>query len=42
MLLEFPTLQAAIGWYNGAAYAHARTVREGAAAARVYVVDGAS
>jgi uncharacterized protein (DUF1330 family) len=28
VLFEFPTLQAAVDWYNGAAYAHARTVRE--------------
>ncbi len=40
VLLEFPTLQAAVDWYSGAAYAHARAVREGAATARMYVVDG--
>jgi uncharacterized protein (DUF1330 family) len=41
VVLEFPTRQAAIDWYRGAAYTEARKIREGAAIARMYVVDGA-
>jgi uncharacterized protein (DUF1330 family) len=40
VLLEFPTMQAAVDWYNGARYVEARAVREGAATARMYVVEG--
>ncbi len=41
VLLEFPTMQAAIDWYRGERYTQARELREGAATARMYVVDGA-
>jgi uncharacterized protein (DUF1330 family) len=41
VLIEFPTMQAAVEWYNGAAYEEARRVREGASKTRMYVVDGA-
>jgi uncharacterized protein (DUF1330 family) len=40
VVLEFPTRQAAIDWYHGEQYVAAREVREGAATARMYVVDG--
>ena len=40
VVLEFPTRQAAVDWYRGARYTEARTLREGAARARMYVVDG--
>ena len=40
VVLEFPTRQAALDWYHGDQYATARTVREGAARATMYVVDG--
>ncbi|HVW79962.1 MAG TPA: DUF1330 domain-containing protein [Mycobacteriales bacterium] len=40
VVIEFPTRQAAVDWYHGAAYAEARKVREGAAQANMYVVDG--
>lgn len=40
VVIEFPTRQAAVDWYHGAAYAAARKVREGAAEANMYVVDG--
>jgi uncharacterized protein (DUF1330 family) len=41
VVLEFPTRQAAIDWYRGAEYSEARKIREGAATARMYVIDGA-
>lgn len=40
VVIEFPDRQAAVDWYNGAAYVEARKVREGAADANMYVVDG--
>ena len=40
VVIEFPTRQAAVDWYHGAAYTEARKVREGAAVANMYVVDG--
>ena len=40
VVLEFPTRQAAIDWYRGDAYTEIRKIREGAAIARMYVVDG--
>jgi uncharacterized protein (DUF1330 family) len=33
-------MQAAIDWYHGERYAQARRLRDGAASARMYVVDG--
>lgn len=40
VVLEFPTMKAAIDWYQSDEYTEARTIREGAAMARMYVVDG--
>jgi uncharacterized protein (DUF1330 family) len=40
VVLEFPTRQAAIDWYEGDEYSEIRKIREGAARARMYVVDG--
>jgi uncharacterized protein (DUF1330 family) len=40
VVLEFPTRQAAIDWYRGHEYTEIRKIREGAARARMYVVDG--
>jgi uncharacterized protein (DUF1330 family) len=40
VLVEFPTMQAALDWYRSIAYTEARQVREGAARARMYVVEG--
>ena len=40
VLLEFPTMDAAVAWYRGQEYMQVRKLREGAASARMYVVDG--
>jgi uncharacterized protein (DUF1330 family) len=40
VVLEFPTRQAAIDWYRGHEYTEIRKIREGAARARMYVVEG--
>ena len=40
VVLEFPNRQAAVDWYRSAQYTEARGLREGAATARMYVVDG--
>jgi len=40
VVVEFPSRQAAIDWYHSAEYTAARAIREGAARARMYVVDG--
>jgi uncharacterized protein (DUF1330 family) len=40
VVLEFPTKQAAIDWYRSEDYTVARKIREGAARASMYVVDG--
>jgi uncharacterized protein (DUF1330 family) len=40
VVIEFPSRQAAVDWYNSADYVAARQVREGAAIANMYVVDG--
>jgi uncharacterized protein (DUF1330 family) len=40
VVLEFPTRQAAIDWYRSEEYTEIRKIREGAARARMYVVDG--
>jgi uncharacterized protein (DUF1330 family) len=40
VVLEFPTRQAAIDWYRSEEYTEIRKIREGAARARLYVVDG--
>ena len=41
VVLAFPTRQAAIDWYRSAEYTEIRKIREGAARARMYVMDGA-
>jgi uncharacterized protein (DUF1330 family) len=40
VVIEFPTRQAAVDWYNSDAYLEARRVREGAALPNMYVIDG--
>jgi uncharacterized protein (DUF1330 family) len=40
VVLEFPTRQAAIDWYRSDEYTEIRKIRDGAAIARMYVVDG--
>ena len=40
VVLEFPTRQAAIDWYRSAEYTAIRRIRDGAAQARLYVIDG--
>ncbi len=40
VVLEFPSREAAIAWYRSAEYTEIRKIREGAARARMYVVDG--
>ena len=40
VVLEFPTRAAAVEWYRGEQYSAAREIREGAARAHMYVVDG--
>ena len=40
VLLEFPTMQAAIDWYRGEEYTSIRKLRAGVARANIYVVDG--
>ena len=40
VLLEFKTMQAALDWYRSAEYTEICNFREGAARARMYVVEG--
>lgn len=40
VILEFPSRQAALAWYHGEEYAHIKKLRDGAAQASIYVVDG--
>ena len=40
VVLEFPTRAAALEWYRGEQYTEARAIREGAARAHMYVIDG--
>jgi uncharacterized protein (DUF1330 family) len=40
VVLEFPDMRAALDWYRGDQYTEIRALREGAAVARAYVVDG--
>jgi uncharacterized protein (DUF1330 family) len=40
VVVEFPTMEVALDWYRGDAYAGARKLREGAARARLYLIDG--
>ena len=41
VVLEFPSREAALDWYRSEEYTAIRKIREGAARARLYVVDGA-
>ena len=38
--VEFPTMQAALEWYRGDEYTQIRQLREGAALARMYAIEG--
>jgi uncharacterized protein (DUF1330 family) len=40
VVLEFPTKKAALDWYRSEEYTEIRKLREGAARATLYVVDG--
>ena len=40
VILEFPSGQAALAWYQSEEYAEIKKLREGAAQATIYVVDG--
>ncbi|MGO9962790.1 MAG: DUF1330 domain-containing protein [Acidimicrobiales bacterium] len=40
VVVEFPTKKAALDWYRGEEYTEIRKLREGAARATIYVVDG--
>jgi uncharacterized protein (DUF1330 family) len=40
VVLEFPTRDAALAWFHGPKYTEIRKIREKAAKARMYVVDG--
>jgi uncharacterized protein (DUF1330 family) len=40
VVLEFPSREDAIGWYRSDEYSEIRKIREGAARAHMYVVDG--
>jgi len=40
VVLEFPSMQAAVDWYRSDDYTEIRKMRAGAAVARMYVVEG--
>jgi uncharacterized protein (DUF1330 family) len=40
VVLEFSSMQAAMDWYRSDEYTEIRKIREGAARARMYVVEG--
>jgi len=40
VVVEFPDLASALAWYHGEAYSAARARRQGAATARMWVVEG--
>ncbi len=40
VILEFPTRQAALAWYQSDEYAEIKKLREGVAEASIYIVDG--
>jgi uncharacterized protein (DUF1330 family) len=40
VLLEFPTMKAALDWYRSEEYTAIRKLREGVARASIYVVNG--
>ena len=41
VVVEFPSMEQARAWYASDQYTEARSLREGAARARAYIVDGA-
>jgi uncharacterized protein (DUF1330 family) len=40
VVVEFPSMRDALAWYRGEAYTEARKLREGAAQAKMYIVEG--
>lgn len=40
VVVEFPSRESALAWYRGSEYTEARKLRDGAAIARAYVVEG--
>jgi uncharacterized protein (DUF1330 family) len=42
VVLEFPTMEAARAWYDSPEYTEIRTLRDGAAHARLYAIEGLS
>ena len=40
VVLEFPTMEAAVGWYRSDEYTAIREIRKNAARARLYAVEG--
>jgi uncharacterized protein (DUF1330 family) len=40
VILEFPSMEIALGWYRSAEYTAIRTLRDEAATVRMFVVDG--
>ena len=40
VVLEFPSMQAALDWYRNDEYTEIRKIRKGAARAHIYIVDG--
>jgi uncharacterized protein (DUF1330 family) len=40
VVIEFPDRKAAVAWYHSDQYAAARKLRDGAAEARLYAIDG--
>ena len=40
VVIEFPSMQAALDWYQSEDYANARDIRKGAASTKLYIVDG--
>jgi len=40
VILEFPSREAALAWYEGDAYRDIKKLRDGAARASIYIVDG--
>jgi uncharacterized protein (DUF1330 family) len=40
VIAKFPSMEAARAWYDGETYRQARTLREGAVVANLYIVNG--
>jgi len=40
VIVEFPSRQAALEWYHGPAYTHARAIRQRASTGRLCIIDG--